>query len=1039
VAKYGFTLYGLKKYGQLDGSQLYYNSAISAMATNYKTIRVTWETIVPDPADPSPTHWKLIRTQFGAPEDPQRGTAILSGVISALPSQFTDNVPDALAGQEIYYSLWLFNGVDWIACGEAAAMAVPDTGTLLNITRRLPAAWLNDQQGIGDATGNAESSNQLVTFLSGLLFSYDYQRTQASLLEKIPDYRKIPTKLLETAVANVAMPYEPSLGSGTSRTLYRVGHLVNASKGSTSGIRQFVSALTHWGSSIALGRNLMLDYNDSSFEESLGGWTTTAGTLTRVLYTQTVGGTLIDVPSASQAYSLYPPRAVAFARLTSTGTAVMKLGHGGMPFSGIPVQPGTDYTFSGFFRQLTTNLAMTWTITWWGRNSSISSVTQSFTGTSKDAWVSYRFDAGTSPADAVYAEVAISFTGSTNDVLLDMLQFESTSKSIRFQDSRVVQVKIDADRTNFLANPAFDNGTGGWYGKNASIIQDSASSTHPIFGSSVARVDATGSAPAMISEWTPVTPGAPFTFSAYVKGSGTAKARIEFTSPQSAADQISILSDSHGSYFPTAMEIKDGDAVTLSSSFQRVSVTAQSPTYVADNGAAMAKVSIYFPSGTTGSSYYVDGCLLDQTTQPLSYFQGNGGPAPSNPLTEQLISLNDCRWEWREQTNLVNNPVFSTAAGWSGNSGTTVSAVTTGATPYAGNKMLKVLRSAAGTATVTSTVYLEQPVASGGEDITLSIRITGFTGQVSIGDGTTNQTFTIPSETAGNWSELWCPRVTAQGETSFTFTVSATMGSSGQFLLSAAQAEAGRTPGKFVDPSNTATSSRPNLSHPSTVVWDTYQAQDGAGRSYYWSKYYDKYHRLAGTLNQVMPLGSSWEIISGRSSELSADPASSMVLSPSFEHSLDHWTPDSATLARAVSRGSHFSEHAANGAAWCQATSTVSGSFGLHTDPIEVTSFSGYYLSAAIRPVGGAGTATLQVDWLSIEGDLLWSTTTTAEVTQTNRWTYIALTDKNIHDIGSSGTPDFVFGSYAVVRISFLADSPAVGNKFLVDRVLFRE
>jgi hypothetical protein len=1041
VAKYGFTLYGLKKYGQLDGSQLYYNAALVAAALDYNTILVSWDTIAIDPADPSPTHWKLVRTLFGAPQDPQSGTTVASGVIAVLPTQYTDTVPEAQTGQEIYYSIWLFNGIDWVFCGEASAMAVPDTGSLLNITRRLPAAWLNSSQGIGDATGGYESNNQLVTFLSGLIFAYDYQRSQAALLEKVADYRRVPTKLLQSAVANVSMPYEPALGSGVSRTLYRVGHIVNAEKGSGSGVRNFVSALTHWGSSVSLGRNLMLDYNDSSFEESVGAWTIDNGTLTRVTYAGSLAavGSAITPPVTTNVYSLFPTRQVAFAVVNSTGTANLKLGHANMPYSGIPVKAGNSYTFSAYVMPLQASLAMTWTITWWGRSSLLSSVTNSFATGTQNTWSQYRFDAQ-APDGALYAEVGISFTGATNHHLIDMLQFEVTPKAIRYQDARTVEIKVDSDRTNFLYNPAFDNGTGGWYGKNATIIQDSNPTVTPIFGSSVARVAATGSIPAIISEWTPVTPGAPLTFSAYVAGSGTAVARVEFSTPQSSADQISILSDSNGSYFPVELEKVDGSSVTLSSSsFQQVTVSAQAPTLVSDNGAALAKVSIYFPSGTSGSAYYVDACLLEQTTQNLSYFQGNGGPAPVNPLTDQFINLNYCRWEWREQTNLVSNSIFNTTTGWSGSSGTTLSSVSTGAAPFAGNKMLKVVRQAAGTATITSTVYLEQPVAAGGEDLVLSIRITGFTGQVSIGDGTTSQSFTIPSEAATGWSELWCSLVTSAGQTSLTFTVSATMTGAGTFYLDAAQAEAGRIPGKFVDPSDIHVTSRPNLSRSSSVVWDVFQPQYGAGRSYYWSQYYTKYNRLAKSLEQVMPMGSSWEVISGRSGSYATDPSSSILGSPSFETSLDSWNPDSSSLKRVVSRGSHFSEFGANGASWCQVTSTAAGAFGLHADSVEVTSLAGYYLSAAVRPVSGAGTFTLKVDWLDINSGYLWSTIVSSRVTNTDRWSYIALTDKNVHNLGSAGTPNYVFGSYAKVSVSFTSDSPAVGNTFLVDRVIFRE
>lgn len=1030
MAKYGYTLYGLRKYGQLEGSQIYYSSGIEAMALDYMSIQLMWGTITPDPADPAPTHWKLVRTQSGATDNPERGTTVASGLIDMFPVQFVDTVPDSLAGNEIYYSIWLFNGIEWVFCGSDSAVAVQNVDSLTRLLRRLPAAWVNNKNNIGDATGGPESDNDLVVFLSGLLFSYDMQRVQASLLGDVADYRKIPTALLPLAVANVAMPWEPALGDNTARTLYRVGHIINAYKGSRRGVRNYVSALTQWGSSVRIGKNLMLDYNDSSFEESLGKWTCTGGTLTRELYTTT-----FTAPVTSQSYVLFPPRTEAYAHVVASPGAVMSLGNDKL--SGIPVTEGTDYTISGY-AYTETPLDMTWSVIWWGRDEILSTSSQSFTATTMSEWVQYRTNVS-APAGAFYAQLQITFNAAA-DARLDMFQFELQTRATHYQDARAVEVTVDADRTNFLLNPAFDNGTGGWYGKNAYVIQDSDPTVTPVFGSSVAKIDATGSAPAMISEWVPVTPGALYTLSGYATGSGTAVIRMEFTSPQSATEQISILSDTDGSYFPTNIEVIDSEPVELSATtFRRIHVTAQSPTLVEDNGPSWAKVSIYFPEGVSGSSYYADAFLLEQSGQLLSYFQGNGGPAPANPLVDQFIALNDCRWEWHDQTNLINDPLFESAADWTPNSGTTLSSVVPPISSYAGNTSLRVQRSSAGTAELSTTVWLENPIAEGGEDVSVSVRIHGFVGQVTITGGATSQTFMLPAENVENWSELWLTRITNAGETSFTVTISATMTSPGSFYLSAAQAELGRYPHRFVDPSDSAVTSRANLSHPSTKVWDVFQTQTGAGRSYYWSRYYDKYQRLEKSLDRVMPLGSSWEIISGSAkSDFMNDMSVSLVSSPSFEGSLKGWSGQNATLKREVSRGSHFSEYGANGAAWCRMTSVTAGEFGVYSEAVDVTQYAGYYFAAAVKPEK-PGTAKISVVWYDINGLPLWTTETTSRVVRDDRWAYIALTDKNIHNIGTEAAPDFVFGSSAAVYVSFTPDSPAIGDVCRVDRVIFRE
>ena len=255
--------------------------------------------------------------------------------------------------------------------------------------------------------------------------------------------------------------------------------------------------------------------------------------------------------------------------------------------------------------------------------------------------------------------------------------------------------------------------------------------------------------------------------------------------------------------------------------------------------------------------------------------------------------------------------------------------------------------------------------------------------------------------------------------------------------MDAVQAEYGRVAGPFVDNSDQAVTTRPNKGDASKVVWQYFGPQTGGGgRSYYWARYYNKYERLKDTLPAIVPLGCSWALTSGNPTPSGNDSTNSLLMSSSFEKGLVGWHGNDSTLARQVSRGSLFSEFGAAGTAWANVTATTAGAFGVYSDPVDVIVNAGYYCAVAVRPAAGSeGTFILSVRWLDENNDLLWDITEEVYVSNTDRWAYIALTDKNVHRINT------IVGSAATAQVTLdlTPDTAGVGKSFSVDRVIFRQ
>jgi hypothetical protein len=363
MAKYGTRRYGSGvRYGVNSTVSVYYNSNIFASSNNYQTIKVFWDPIIADPNDPSPTHWVLIKSYSGSVDDPAKGITLDGGTYSTFKTTFTDTITD-VSDLEVTYSIWLFNGSGWIFCGTSYAVLVGNKNSLAKISSWLPKAWLNPIDSVGESLGSYEN-NSLVTTLGVFSFMYDYLRVQGSILANSLDPFYTPGALLNAKTTSLGIQYEAALGDIYNRSLAATGNIVNAYKGTSLGLTVYTTALTHLGSKYELGHNMMLDYNDSSFEESIGRWGISAGTFTRSTY----AAEGISAPNPFVDYN-YPPKSVGLGKVNKSGVIAVGMS---IPSSdldvktyGIPIKENTRYLFSGWVRHDTTANVIIATITWY--------------------------------------------------------------------------------------------------------------------------------------------------------------------------------------------------------------------------------------------------------------------------------------------------------------------------------------------------------------------------------------------------------------------------------------------------------------------------------------------------------------------------------------------------------------------------------------------------------------------------------------------------------------------------------------------------
>ena len=1024
MGKYGFFQYGTTvKYGAVDANRIYYSSGISAWSYDYNSISLTWSTIIPDPTDAPniPTHWRLVRSFVGLPDSPYSGTVLDSDTISNYRLTYIDTDTALLDNAEATYTIWVYNGAEWINTGGVTVNVVSQTSTQTTFKRWLPAVWLNENYGIGDAIGESESSD-LTTTIDAYSFEYDKLKVQASLLEDSVDPARTPTVLLEKKVTELGFLYEPSLGDIYHRSLYKVGHIVNALKGTTLGITAYTTALTHWPSEVAIGSNLMLNYNDSSFEESIGNWSISGGTLIRQPYltaTSTLGVSVFA--PTPKLYDLdFPPRDTACGLVTSTSGSIvtLTLPNTKVITKGIPVKAGRRYIVKGQIRHVATAGTVVATISWYDLTGTLISTTLPDTAvTTTISWQEFRSKSDfiqngqVAPDNATYAKINIIIdpTSSANKYLLDFLEFKISSSddiapygvlpALEYQDARLVNVNIEADLENIIPNPGFENGTGWWRPLNAELVQEFNPPTGSlVYGTSVAKLKATTTGTiALVSDWLTTYESTPHTFTAYVSGAvgRTAIARIEFSSPATDYEQSKINTDEvDGSFYydPTPYYI-DSEEFILTANAQRLNVSLVSSAFTPDYGSPLVKVSIYFPDAVAGDVFYVDSAMLAPFPSIQDYFQGNGGPEPVDPNTAQVYYPSDCRWEKRHQLNFVSNPQFTDTTNWTAGSGTTLTASTDFA--LYGSKSAKVSKTGGGE--ISTVVVLPSGTSVGGRNIVISAYVKNKAGTYSIGTtGQTVNTFVVSEANKDQWTRLDVTRIDTVGETQFTLTISLNTGtiSAAVFYVDGVQAEYGRIPTPYIDVTSITTTTDLNPADATKNIYYSHTELTHSSTSYYSNRYAAKLTRLSVTLPSILPIGTSWQIGTPPNyAGFKETTLKNLLISPSFEEGLEGWVSSSSTLTKTITRGTLFDDNQTHGSAYCKVSATVSGSFGIKTNSIDVSAGIGYYVTSAIRPENedAYGLYTMRINWYDENNDFLYYKETSVDLQRHDRWAHLQI------------------------------------------------
>ena len=624
MSKYGIDYYGAAYYGA--NTLVEFNaSPFSAKPYGYSKLLLTWTT---------PTgawdYLRLVRNPIGFPVTADDGDILFEDANAISRTSYFDEgqTPDNIGlkeGVAYYYTIFVRETTysTWQVAGLAIGVSVKDFNTLINMYNYLPTILTSQ---VPHDTSVEQDNDVLKRFLNLFALNHDLYKTQAENILNLYDVSSLNGSLVPVFMKQFGVKYEPELGLRESRILLRNIMTLYKNKGSKLGLEEYVKAYAGYDNTVTMGKNLMLDKNDSSFEESIGSWANDNGSLDVVATNPDA-----DVPAYNEVDSQdgFPNLQKRILEVTSDGGTVEIALNGETPRQyGIPVVAGLDYTLTGYSWAKTDARSVSAAIAWYDRNGGLLSISSFGTSTtnSTSTWTrSIKTD--TAPTDAYYAVPHFKIVSTSADEIhyFDAVQFEQASSATFFQDARQILINLKATRINELLNPNFEGSTDYWNADNAilDIITDLEGLPQNEYVTTLSDGAAESYALAagnvkVYSDPVPVLEGNDYTFSIYV-----ATAQTTVTHPLTPF--IEWYDDSD-----ILINTTNGAETEIENLFVRPYVTGAAP-----SGAVSAIVGVNWTASAVDDEVTLDSALFEKSSFVNSFFDGSHGVA----------SLTDLFWE----------------------------------------------------------------------------------------------------------------------------------------------------------------------------------------------------------------------------------------------------------------------------------------------------------------------------------------------------------------------------------------------------------
>ena len=655
MSRYGIDYYGAAYYGA--NTLVDFSAApFIAIPYDYSTIQLTWTTPTGD--------WdylRLIRNSSGFPIEADDGDILFEDTNANSRTLYIDNgqVPNNVGlkgGDNYYYSIFVRDSVSkvWKPAGIAIGISTKDYNTTTNMYNYLPTILTSQ---VPYDTSVEQDNDVLKRFLKLFALNLDVYKTQAENVHNRYDISNISGLFVPVFMKQLGLKYEPELGLKQSRIFLRNATRLYQTKGSKLGLEEFIKAYAGYDNSVSRGKNLMLDYNDSSFEESVGSWASISNAT--LLQIETNSDASVPAYYEVLSQSNFPNLQTGILKITAVGSANIEIAlDGDTPRQyGIPVTSGSVYTTSAYTWADSTARNASMSISWYDSTGTFISASAFGTDVLNTVGSWSRVSVtGTAPSGAYYAvpHIKIKSLAATEKHYVDAVQFEEFASATYFQDARQIIIKLISSRINELLNPNFEDSTDNWNVDNATFTLVTAPEDLPqneyvtslSSGAAESYALAAGNVKIYSSPMS-VLEANDYTFSVYV-----ATAQTTVTHPLTPF--IEWYDDTD-----TLIGTDEGDELTIENLFVRPYVTGSAPL-----GAVTAVVGVNWTASDINDEITIDSALFEKSSFVNSFFDGNHGVASLTDLFWEGDLANAARSHYYKNRFAVQSRLVSILPDW---------------------------------------------------------------------------------------------------------------------------------------------------------------------------------------------------------------------------------------------------------------------------------------------------------------------------------------------------------------------------------------
>ena len=586
MARYGNVVYGGAKYG-VTPKLAYSVEPMAITVIDFTKIQVTWK---------SPTgeftKIKLVRNQFGFSETSEDGITIWEedaseGTVSR--SSYVDgeenpNQTRIVTGRQVYYTMFLFTDQKiWVNAGQVEDLMPSDHGVHKRIMDIIPKVFTSDIQS---PLGVTDENSDLYKFMGGIAFTHEQFLTQLDVLRPQQSSEGVAFSTIQQNAFSLGLIPEPGIPVKNQKRLIREALYLYSRKGMESGITAYAESLTGFAPTTTLSTNLLLSVDDSTFYDSIGNWTATNATLTSSTEQVPETGTnVID--------NVYT------GKLIASSSGAMQLGNAAPITRGVPILPDTEYVVSCKLKSPSSAGNITLAVKLYDRHGEIVGTTQSATAVAANNTWKSSSKVFTTPADASYASIQISYSAA-GTYYLDQVCLQ-LGDTVEYDEARAISLFLDSSKINYIKNPSFEIDDSDWTLTGATFTQDAAVPSDGYSGDYSGKFIVATTGELEIDYNILVEAGKYYNLSFYVSSSNS----VAVTGVIEFFDEDDNLLETFESEF------------SITSAFSRVNITG-----LTDSGSAVSYAKIRIAFNDPGT-YYIDLIQFEKSQTSTEYFDGS--------------------------------------------------------------------------------------------------------------------------------------------------------------------------------------------------------------------------------------------------------------------------------------------------------------------------------------------------------------------------------------------------------------------------------